>query len=141
MASYFVSAEDSVLLPKAVRGAEDLDQLALLVEADVINEFTQEPQPGDLEPAVELDSYRFVYLRDYAVDADDAGAALKLALKRTIALVLAWRLRQDVMNPLLTSGGGKAKSETRVANHQEPFPMHWDRFLRPFDSRPGAFAI
>ncbi len=66
---------------------------------------------------------------------------LKLALKRAIAEVIAWRLNQwKSIEPGVeaSSGtdGGVPKSKKFRATAEDRYPPDWTRWLYAFDSRP-----
>jgi hypothetical protein len=87
-----------------------------------------------------------VYLRYYCVDPANLGTteaelAFLLAMRRTVAAVIQWRLLQETMNIA-------AVQETRGGRHlikdwwqREPFPWGWDRWLKPFDLRPALTSL
>ena len=169
MTSYFdpTSAADRNLLPPSLRGHQELANAAALSEADVIGYYTQDPpyflytnQIGlqgffdaswgtgeditnpSAPPSAIVPQVR-VYLRGYKVDASDASVDpnLKLALKRTIAEVLAWKIAQwTSIEPgvAVSTGteGNTPKSKTFRMTAEDRYPPDWTRWLYPYDSRP-----
>lgn len=152
MTTYFDATQeaDRALLPQAQRGYQDMANIAPLVEADVIALYTDVPQPGSYEPGapnaqvnenpgedISTSSTGVqlrVYLKGYKVDASLADANLRLALKRTIAEVIAWRIQQRVGGEpgLQSASGDGSKSKGFRERAEDAFPVDWDRWLRPF---------
>lgn len=160
MANYFnpENADDLRLLPKALRSADDLEEIADEVEADILNVYTRalniELSPGlgwyawgpllAYRPATQLKNAdgsltnRWVFLRGYAQDANDSSVdpGLKLALKRAIAEVMRHRIGIKRADPLISSqtDTGQGMSKSFRAEVLEPFPTGWDRWLAPYDT-------
>lgn len=154
MATYFDSAgNDKLLLPPAVRTNTDLVNVAAEAERDVIEHYTarapyllytarqasSEGVPEQVNASLGL----YVYLRGYKVDANDAAtdADLKAALKREIASVIEFRIKQRDVNLLTTSesdGAGKSVSLRSDAN--ATFPPGFGRRLRRFDVREPVWG-
>lgn len=166
MTSYFDTTNDKTLLPPAYRNHAELANVAVLAESDVIGYFTEDPPywlyttqlglQGFLDassgtgedvtnlsaPASAIVPQLRVYLRGYKVDASHANVDpnLKLALKRTIAEVIAWRLNQWTvieagMQSVSGQEGGVPKSKSFRPGAEEAFPPDWTRRLYPYDSR------
>lgn len=141
--------------------------VAALCEADVIGYFTADPPyflytnqlglQGFLDasggmgedvtnqgaPSNAIVPQLRVYLSGYKVDASNAAVDpnLRLALKRTIAEVIAWRLNQwKSIEPGVasTSGtdAGAPKSRVFRATAEDRYPPDWTRWLYAYDSRP-----
>ena len=158
MASYFdhTKTDHLALLPPDIRKHGEIPTIAVLAEADVIGHHTDAPpylnytarhaQLNDgivpmetvgEDVSASANVQLAVYLRGYKADADhaDVDPNLKLALRRTIAEVIRWRLNQWVRDQALTSssdGGGKSRSYADYM--KDAFPPRWDRWLRPFRS-------
>lgn len=167
MAPYFDSANAAhqALLPTPQQGASALSDVAELAEADVINHFTRRAPAvvygvavASTHPAAPFESVvvtgtgeatlvgtdRYVYLRGYRQDASDAEVDpdLKVALRRTIAEVIAWRLRQWGQNPLVQNEAAQpGASRTYRPELLHPFPPGFDRWLLPFDTRLTSWAL
>lgn len=149
MAPYFDWTDDNdlALLRKKSRESEDLETLAPQVEADVIEYYTTavDPllrgwyaSPYRAATQIETGSNRWVFLRGYTLDAADptCDPALKLAMKRTIATVIEWRLAQQHKDPLVqTAAGQQAATTTYRPDANDPFPLNWDRWLASFNTR------
>ena len=166
MATYFVVATDTALLPPGIRAHAELANVAALAEADVIGAYTDDPAyflyttqlglQGFLDvsigrgeditnqsaPSTAVVPQVRVYLKGYKVDSADANVDpnLKLALKRTIAEVIAWRLNQWSGNiepgVAMSTGtdGSVPKSKSFRPTAEDIFPPGWDRWLRPYDT-------
>lgn len=152
MTAYFVSTDESDLayLPEWARSRSDLDWFASQVEADVIRAYTRQlndewdwyrvnqsvyPVPIPRRPYEVLGAREGVFLYGFKVDASDADVDpyLKVAMKRTIAEVVVWRIRQVNVDPMLSSEASeKGKSKTYRGGANASFPPEWDRWLRNF---------
>lgn len=163
MARYFDPdrAVDSALLPLESRDATDLDQIATEAEADTIGYYTRDitrmsvivydsiysPSLTSTVEYTALGDTLGVFLRYYAADPstldlnDAEVAAFKLAMQRTIATVISWRLLQGKINTI-------AIQETREGRHLiksmiqiEPFPPNWTRYLEPYCTLPPQWTL
>lgn len=152
MATYFNPDDEAhkLLLPKTFREADELDAIAAQVERDVIRQYTQRVRsdvlPGLVDSTfVNLDLGLIVLLRGYQTDADDADTDpdLKLALRDTVADVIAWRIRKLHRDPTVaTEGSDAGKSKTFIeADTREPFPPNWDFRLTEFDAREQLWSL
>jgi len=169
MASYFSAATGSAdlgLLPATQRSATELGRLASEAEADIIARYTDYIAPASYRGAADLadpgrarsplvyrssrytataDGLRGVFLDGYTVDADDCTSEpFKDAMKRAVAAVVSWRLDQTTRNLAAISVSGHAgmnSSITYNTDHADPWPAGWDRWLRPYDTRPPNYAI
>lgn len=156
MATYFNPSDedDKRLLPVSVRDNPEVADLAPVIEDEVITFYTEvldypiTPDRLRYRDATQIggtSSVRWVFLRGYTEDSDDADvdAAFKTAFKRTIARVIAWRIAQGKGDPLLVSessaDGAKAKTRRRTA--WEPLPEGWNDLLAPYDTREPAWMI
>jgi len=136
------------LLPTDMREASDLTNVAAEAEADVIQYFTSEDPPTSSLDYVELqddDGYgigRYVCLRGYATDPTEAETFLQTAMRREIAGVIRWRLKQREKDPLIASeSSGEFKGRTFRNDAEQPFPPGFGRWLRPFDTRRPLESI
>lgn len=167
MTTYFSTTNDLALLPPGMRADGELANVAALAEADVIGYFVSDPPywlytnqlglqgffdaslgvgediTNQSAPASAVVPQVRVYLRGYKADAShaDVDPNLKLALKRTIAEVIAWRLWQwKQLEPGVSAAsgldGGAQKSRAFRATAEDRFPTDWYRWLIPYDSRP-----
>lgn len=172
MANYFdyASADDKKLLLSSHRTHPDLETVAALAEADVIEHYTERPPEilytarlgarvdglitgatGRFEdvtttgqPSSATVAQRRVYLLGYKTDSGhaDVDPALKTALKRAIAEVINWRLSRLTREPAVDSASdGGGKSRSFSPNSQDAFPPEWSRRLEPFDSREGLVGL
>jgi hypothetical protein len=154
VATYFDSTgTDKLLLVPAVRTNADLVNVAAEAEKDVIAHYTARAhyllntvRLGSMEGTPELVNSSlglYVFLRGYKVDANDAAVDtdLKAALKREIASVIEWRIRQRDVNTLTTSeADGAGKSVSLRADANAVFPPGFGRRLRPFDIREPVWG-
>ncbi len=147
MATYFDAKNDNhlKLLPPSLRKAEDVADLATIVEADVIAVYTDPFNNEDftlretIRSSEEQGDFEFVHLAGYKLDADDVDTdpGLLLALRRTIAEVIRWRAAQWKREMGVASESddrGKNRTYTLDA-HSTNFPPGWDRWLDKFDTR------
>lgn len=152
MTTYFVPANATHLayLPERFREHSDLDNIADRSEADVISAFIRFPHPmgwtarsyNPVGTEINADTGLTVYLSEYEVDADDADLDFALAMARTIADVIAWRIRWEATNPLLQAESSDlGKSRTYRGSAASPFPPFWDSRLRPYDTREAGWGF
>ena len=153
MTTYFThnTEADLALLPERYRGYSDLENIAAQVEADVISRYTDMNQPWgytrrSYNPAsteINSDTGLAVFLSEYAADASAADTNFADAMRRTIAEVIAWRIRWVNSNPLLegesTSESGKSRTYRQQAF--SAFPPHWDWRLKPYDTRERGWGL
>lgn len=153
MAPYFNFANeaDLKLLPAWARSHSELEWLATQVEADVIRYYTRPlrdefeafriqdalyPMALNSRTLELLGNHEAVYLWGFKLDADDPAVDpyLKAAMKRAVAEVMAWRLRQVRVDPMVTTESGEGKSKTYRMDANEPFPQGWERWLDNFEA-------
>lgn len=164
MTNYFDVTLDTdlALVPSSYRQATNLALLASEAESDILAYYTTLLEPASFAPLSQLLEWgqlwvvpspvgqyvslldgRGVFLNQYTVDASlCASVALKLAMRKTIARVLVWRLNQETRDTStqLESVVGRT-FKNYVADHDAPFPRHWDRDLRQFDTRIPAWGV
>jgi len=172
VASYFDPTDNThlALLPAPLRAHAELFELAPVVEADVIGFYTRRVHDARytvLQPtgqplktvlpysfvftprgyATDLGNGEYVYLIGYTLDAADplADPLLVAALRKEVAHVLRWRLRQWDRDPAIESeSSGQAMGGRNVkyrAWSEEPFPRDFPRWTKPFDSRPITWGL
>jgi len=156
------------LLPVGMRRSTELEDLAPEVEQDVLNHYTRRQhdmrytvlQPVSAPPvgvaarptfvftprgyATDIGNGALVYLAGYTADSSDAlcDPNLRNALRREVADVLKWRLAQlshDVGVASVSGQGGVTKSYREHAD--DPFPPHFGRWLKAYDTRPPNWAF
>lgn len=159
---------DLALLPTSMRNAKDVEDLAPLVEQDVINHYTRRQhdmrytvlQPVSAPPvgmaarptfvftprgfATDIGNGALVYLAGYTADSADAqcDANLRNALKREIAGVLQWRLEQRQRGLGVSSMGGQGGvTKSFRASADDPFPPWFGRWLKAYDTRPASWTF
>jgi hypothetical protein len=153
--AYFDASQGSADLGRVAesfRTHPDVPRVAADVEADVIERFTQAfpvltqwvpPIWADGIPAVtDLGDGRGVFLKSYTVDAQACtDPAFVLAMKRTIADAITWRMYQEQRNPAEEAKAMGGASVQFSRDQSEPLPRHWDRWLRNFDTREPAWRL
>lgn len=164
-AEYFDASSgssDLELLPEAMRSMPEIELWAEEVEQDILDYFTRRAPGSELSepvtsvtgagldrPATQIgDSAYYVFLRGYEELAADVDTTeypnFKADMKRTIAKVLRWRLRQQKVNPLVESeadGGERGKSRTYHEDARAEFPPGWDKRLRKYDTREPNWML
>ena len=157
MATYFDSTAqaDKNLLPPEFRAATDLANVAADAEKDVIEQYAARSHyswytarvnvnEGGAPELVNTNLGIYVFLRGYKADAAhvDVDPDLKDALKRTVADVITWRLRQHNADPLVASQSSvDGKSTTWRDSAVYLFPRGFDRRLRRFDLRELCWGM
>jgi len=156
VATYFDSTgNDKLLLVPAVRTNADLANVAAEAEKDVIEHYSDRSHyfwytaryGAPIEGTPELVNANlglYVYLRGYKVDANDAAVdtSLKDALKREIASVIEWRIKQRDVNLLTTSeADGSGESVQLRPDANAVFPPGFGRRLRRFDIREPVWGM
>ena len=141
------------LLPENVRGDGDLANIAAEAEADVIDHYTtrgddaapvSDPPYHATREATELTDAEgdgigvYVYLRGYDPDPDQAEQNLAGAIRRGVAAVIRWRMKQWDKDPLHASEAGDAGTFSGFSYRRDaenPFPPGFSRYLCNFDTR------
>jgi len=170
VATYFDPTDpaDLQLLPPSLRDAPVVEELAPLVEDDVIALYTRHYhdarytllQPVASPPlgftqrpsfvftprgfATDIGGGQLVYLIGYMPDSADAQTDVGLvkAMKREIAETLRWRAKQWDRDPGVRSEGGQSGLTRSYAESvDDPFPPSFGRWLKPYDSRPTNWAL
>lgn len=155
MTAYFVptATECLSLLVSAVRSHQDLEVIAPDAEADVIAHYTRQGtvdllaintlDPYSIGRAYHLGDGVWVGLKNYTPDASSCtDAGLVLALRRTIADVINWRLAKRADAPHLQSVSTQAGTfKTPRRDAVDPFPPgDWPYRLKRWDLRPVSYA-
>lgn len=152
------SSDDLSLLPKRFRADQDLPELADVVTADIVAQFSLSTYDGPayawqatnqgvvlaegpLAGLVKLDDYLYVALRGYAEDPTAADPRFREAMRREIADVLLWRIQQSKRGLGLESEGDGETSKTYRDTADHPFPPHFPRHLRPFIVEPVTWSF
>lgn len=161
MTSYFVatSTSDILLVMRSFRSHGDLETVAAEAESDVIGHYTRRwphaypytPFPlgwdffgsGWAGRGFDLGDGAWVMLHNYVPDASSCtDASLVLALKRTIADVVTWRLAKYGTNYLLHKNQSAPGQRTDFRDDvREPFPPgEWEFRLKPWDLRDAIYS-
>ena len=152
MTAYFVVTNATHLsyMPERFREHSDLEFIASRAEADVIAAFTAFQHPygytaRTYNPAgteINADTGLTVFLSEYEEDAADADTNFADAMARTIADVIAWRIRWEATNPLVSAESSDlGKSRSYRVSALSPFPPTWDSRLRPYDTREAGWGL
>jgi hypothetical protein len=164
--TYFVATAtaDVALVPKALRGHDDLETIATQAERDVVEQFTRQGPPdtgnaswtwgwgsttwdwsSSIAQGYNKGNGFWVHLAGYTPDADDCeDVDLKAALKDTIAAVIAWRLARTAENAMVfTSVSTQAGlNKTFRDDVNSPFPPgDWAFRLKRWDRRLPVYHI
>jgi hypothetical protein len=155
MATFFDTTDinDQELLHKDVRLSEELDVMANLAENDVI-EFYRQRDMQSLSTYQDFFRYEAgaspltgikVRLVGYnEAEPENSHPDLKEALRRTIAEVLSYRLRNyDNQTGIMSQSQGN-RSVTFTAGTPaswRDFPHGWNLYLRNYDARIQGYGI
>jgi hypothetical protein len=155
MATFFntESAQDINLLHRDVRGSSELDNMADRVEYEVIQFYKQRDMQGI---ATYQDFFRYeagaspltgikVRLVGYnEADPEQSTAELKEALRRTIADILSYQLRNYETSDGIASQSQGNRSITFASGRAitwRDFPHGWNLHLRNYDARIQGYGI
>lgn len=172
MASYFDTSADKNLLPIGIRSAAELANVAVMAEAAVIGAYTANPpyylytaydsfvrmqanaswllgyaergSGEDITATTQGAAQLRVFLTGYKADSADPNVDpnLKLAMKRTIAMVIRWwMVGWNRGQGLASSSDLQSKTRSYRENADNAFPPDWDLFLKPFDCRPLPWGL
>jgi uncharacterized protein (DUF2267 family) len=155
MADFFdtSSQDDLDLLHESIRNHDELDQIVDDVEWEIINVAFMQREGGTRgvvqdffeyedgnDPNNELKVRLVGYDSDTPTDSEDD---LKEALRRTIARVVSWVLR-DYKNPQgvrsIQQGQRSVTYAGSVPSWTE-WPDDWDRMLHNYDARIPNYAV
>ena len=135
------------LLPIDMREASDIANVAAEAEADVIGRYTEEGGSADricteLEDGSGNGIGISVYLNGYSLTPAEAESNFAADLRREIAGVIRWRLKQREKDPLIASeSSGEFKGRTFRDDAEQPFPPGFGRWLRNYDTRRPLESI
>ncbi len=139
-------ATHTALLPDSIRGGSELTNVAADAEAEVIAAFTDtRPSASSLDCVQLLDAAgdgigRYVCLKGYTTDPDDAEQNLATAMRRSIAAVIRWKWPQRNREPSLASEStDMGKSRTFRSDSEAPIPAGALRWLMPYDTRVPVY--
>jgi hypothetical protein len=144
--------DDLKLLHAEVRGSDELANVVEQVQFEIIQAFSQRDMQG-------LTTYESFFRYEFGVDPRDvirvrllgfdevdpgqSEADMKDVLKRTIANVTSWVIR-NYYNPqsvTMIKQGQRAVSYSGVTPSYMDFPSGWDRLLKNFDARIQPYGI
>lgn len=133
MGTFFDKDADSSLVHSSVRTHSEIENVANAVEDDILREYT----------VGTVASSRTVYLDGYNdTTPASSDAALKDALKRTIADVLSWRLQHYDDDPTASMIVRGSRTVARATSALDPnYPDAWDHRLIPFDLRDPLWGV
>lgn len=140
---------DVTLLPIRFRDAQELPDLADVVEQEIIAFYTRSTHfdpiwahretswgtiiwSGPYAGAVKIADGLYVMLRGYAEDAALAELRFKDAMRREIAHVLRWRLPQGKREPGVESDSDGDRSTSFRDSADDRFPTSFPAHVGPF---------
>ncbi len=140
--------DDLDLLHSSVRNDDELENVVANVEYEILDYYKQRPSiPITLQTGREnLYTTNDVSVRliDYDNDTPaDSGAELKKALKKTIAEITSWVIRNynNSQNVSSIQQGKRSISYYGLAPTWQDFPNGWTRWLKNFDDREALYSI
>lgn len=154
MADFFDTTEqaDLNLLHSSVREDDELDNVVDSVEWEIINAFSQRDMEGlgTYEAFFEYETGRDpndeIKVRLVGYDPEtqtDSDSGLKAVLKRTIAEIVSWVIRNyentDGVNSI--KQGQRSITYSGHAPSYDSFPKGWDRKLKNYDARIKQYGI
>lgn len=154
MADFFniENADDLDLLHASVRDNAELGTVVDKVEWEIIDAFTQRDMQGlgtyqaffDYEfgqdPNTELEVRLVGYNKETPAESN---AGLKQAMRRTIADIASWAIRNydNDNNVLNIKQGQRSITYSGVVPVYNDFPQGWDRRLSNYDARYKQYSI
>ena len=143
-----VDSNDLDLLHSSIRDHAELRKVVDNVEYEVLDYYKQRPSiPLTLQTGREnLYTTNDIQVRLIDYDNDNPANSeqdVKNALKRTIAEITSWVLRNyDNMQNVKSISQGKRSIEFYgLAPSWKDFPKGWQRWLRNFDDREALYSI
>ena len=141
-------ADDLALLHSSVRTDDELDNVIANVEYEILDYYKQRPSiPLQLRVGREnLYNVNEVSVRllDYNQDVPaNTTQQLKDALKKTIAEVASWVLRNysNSQNVASIQQGKRSVSYYGLSPSWKDFPSGWNRWLKNFDDKEARYSI
>lgn len=154
MATFFDASNpsDLDLLHSSIRSDDELQNVVNSVEWEVLNAFSQRDleKIGTYEAFFEYENGRDpndeIKVRLVGYDKTtpaDSDAGLKEALKRTIAEIVTWVIRNYNSTDGVKSITQGKRSITYIGDSPDfnSFPMGWDRRLKNYDARIMPYGI
>lgn len=149
MADFFntSNAEDLNLLHSTIRDHDEIEKVVDKVEWEVINHYKQRPQNrGRIRSGKEnlgtVNTIEVMLIDFNEETPTDSPAGLKDALRRTIADVVSWILRNYSNDQAVKS---KRQGQRSVTFHGVPdarqWPSGWSYRLKNYDDREAVYAI
>lgn len=159
---------DLELLPEQFRNASDLPQVSSDCETEVLSHYTRRVhdarytllQPIAQPPigftttpsfvytprgyATDLGNGSLVYLAGYTIDSADPACdpMLRTQLKKAIARLVAWRLRQWDRDPTLKTESAQGQVTRSYRDDAvNVFPPGFESILKNFDTRIPVWAL
>jgi len=150
MGTFFkvASGADLALLHKSVRGDDELANVVDQIEWELIDYFKQRPTvPIYFRSGLEnLSTLNEVVVRLFDYDSDNpenSGNDLKEALRRTIADIASWVLRNYYTQDRVRSITQGKRSVTYMGTvpSWRDWPDGWAKRLKNFDNREALYSI
>lgn len=152
MYQFFDITTDTGLLHASVRDNPELERVVESIQWEIIQAFSQRDMQG-------LTTYEAFFRYEFGVDPRDvikvrllgydeenpeqSEAGLKEVLKRTIATIASWVLRNYDNNDGVKSirQGQRSITYTGLSPSWRDFPAGWDRWLVNYDARIKNYGI
>ena len=145
-------AEDLKLLHKEVREDSELENVVSQVQFEVIQAFSQRDMEGrstyeaffkyefGSNPA-DVVKVRLLGYNEY--DPESSGDSLKELLKRTIAKITSWTMRNyyNTQAATMIKQGQRSISYGGTVPSYMDFPAGWDSLLKNHDARIQPYGI
>lgn len=142
------SGDDLNLLHSSVRDSDELDNVVANIEYEILDYYKQRPSiPLTLQTGREnLYTTNEVQVRllDYNNDnPEDSEQDLKDALKKTIAEITSWVIRNydNSQNVQSIQQGQRSVTYYGLSPSWQDFPSGWQRWLKNFDDREALYSI
>jgi len=140
--------DDLDLLHSSVRTDSELDNVVANVEYEILDYYKQRPSIPILLQTGRENLYTTneiqVRLLDYDNDTpSDSEQELKDALKKTIAEITSWVIRNynNSQNVDSIKQGKRSISYYGLSPSWKDFPSGWQRWLKNFDDREALYSI
>lgn len=146
------NSDDLKLIHKEVRADDELENVVSQVQFEIIQAYSQRDMEG-------ISTYEAFFKYEFGVDPSDkvrvrllgyneiepenSDADLKELLKRTIANVASWVMR-NYYNPqgaTMIKQGQRSISYAGVVPSHKDFPAGWDSLLKNYDARIQPYGV
>ena len=140
------SADDIALLHTSANKKKDLDEVVDNVEYEILDFYKQRPSIPFQTGRESLYTTNEISVRLIGFDNTtpaDSEQDLKDALKKTIAEIVSWVLRNYETEQSVKSmrQGNRAITFGGLSPSWQDFPSGWQRWLKNFDDREALYSI